>query len=75
MKDVSKHFVGVSSLYVLGKGAGTAIAMEGALKLKETTYVHAEGFSSGALKHGPLAMMKSDIKHATKSTHPFSIST
>jgi glucosamine--fructose-6-phosphate aminotransferase (isomerizing) len=50
----------------LGKGYGTAIALEGALKIKEITYIHAEGFSSGALKHGPLALIDSSEKDATK---------
>ena len=49
----------------MGKGYGTAIALEGALKIKEITYIHAEGFSSGALKHGPLALIDSSEKDAT----------
>jgi len=40
--------------------------MEGALKIKETTYIHAEGFGSGALKHGPLALINSAVKKETK---------
>lgn len=42
---------------MLGKGYGEAVAMEGALKLKEMTYIHAEGYSGGALKHGPFALI------------------
>ena len=42
----------------LGKGYGEPIAMEGALKLKEMCYVHAEGYSGGALKHGPFALIE-----------------
>ena len=41
-------------------GFGEPIAMEGALKLKEIGYLHAEGYSGGALKHGPFAMIESD---------------
>eukprot|EP00903_Cladosiphon_okamuranus_P008174 g7873.t1 len=43
--------------FVLGKGYGEPVAMEGALKLKEMSYIHAEGYSGGALKHGPFALI------------------
>jgi len=46
--------------FVLGKGFGEPIAMEGALKLKEVGYLHAEGYSGGALKHGPFAMIEDE---------------
>lgn len=61
-------------LFVLGKGFGEPIAYEGALKIKEITYIHAEGYSGGALKHGPFALIEKgtpiimlilDDKHAT----------
>ena len=45
-------------MFVLGKGYGEPIAHEGALKLKEITYIHAEGYSGGALKHGPFALIE-----------------
>jgi len=45
------------SFFLLGKDNSEAIAREGALKLKEVAYIHAEGFSSSALKHGPLALI------------------
>jgi hypothetical protein len=45
---------------VNSKGFGEPIAMEGALKFKEIGYLHAEGYSGGALKHGPFAMIESD---------------
>jgi len=41
----------------LGKGPCSAVAKEGALKIKELTYIHAEAFSAGELKHGPLALI------------------
>jgi glucosamine--fructose-6-phosphate aminotransferase (isomerizing) len=47
-----------TSLFILGKGKEEAIAREGALKLKEVTYIHAEGYSSSALKHGPFALIE-----------------
>lgn len=46
------------SLFVLGKGKEEAIAKEGALKIKEVTYIHAEGYSSSALKHGPFGLLE-----------------
>jgi len=46
--------------FVLGKGYGEPVALEGALKIKEMCYLHAEGFSGGALKHGPFALIEDD---------------
>jgi glucosamine--fructose-6-phosphate aminotransferase (isomerizing) len=43
---------------VLGKGSGLSIAKEGALKIKEMTYIHAEAFSAGEMKHGPIALLE-----------------
>src|SRR4030095_9550081 len=45
----------------LGRGALSAIAMEGALKLKEISYIHAEAYAAGELKHGPLALVDADM--------------
>ena len=45
-------------LMVLGKGTGLSIAKEGALKIKEITYIHAEAFSAGEMKHGPIALLE-----------------
>jgi glucosamine--fructose-6-phosphate aminotransferase (isomerizing) len=50
-----------TSLFILGKGAQEAIAKEGALKIKEITYIHAEGYSSSALKHGPFALIEQKL--------------
>ncbi|MCE4608630.1 MAG: SIS domain-containing protein, partial [Caldisphaeraceae archaeon] len=47
-----------SSAYVLGRGLGSAIAMEGALKIKEITYIHAESYPAGESKHGPIALVE-----------------
>lgn len=49
------------SLFVLGKGLAEPIAHEGALKIKEMSYIHAEGYSGGALKHGPFALIESEL--------------
>jgi glucosamine--fructose-6-phosphate aminotransferase (isomerizing) len=44
-------------MFVLGKGLGEPIAQEGALKIKEISYIHAEGYGGGSLKHGPFALL------------------
>ena len=48
------------TMFILGKGQGHAIALEGALKIKEVAYIHAEGYSTAALKHGPFALIDQD---------------
>ena len=45
----------------LGRGTSFAIALEGALKLKEISYIHAEGYAAGELKHGPIALIDEDV--------------
>ena len=57
-KRVASELVGKEHLFVLGKGYGEPIAYEGALKIKELCYLHAEGYSGGALKHGPFALIE-----------------
>ncbi len=60
VKRLANQFDNISStlsMFLLGKGSEEAIAREGALKLKEVAYVHAEGYSSSALKHGPFALI------------------
>lgn len=47
--------------YFIGRGCSFPIAMEGALKLKEISYIHAEGFGAGELKHGPIALIESGV--------------
>ena len=47
-------------LYI-GRGTGYPIAMEGALKLKEISYIHAEGYAAGELKHGPIALIDESV--------------
>lgn len=60
----TQHFLdklNQSSLFILGKGKLENIAKEAALKIKETCYIHAEGYSGSALKHGPFALLEKDI--------------
>ena len=61
IKEVSKQLKDVSDIYILGRGIHYPIASEAALKLKELTYIHAEGIPGGELKHGPLALMDSNV--------------
>jgi glucosamine--fructose-6-phosphate aminotransferase (isomerizing) len=54
-------FKNKKSCFILGKGMGHYIAKEGCLKLKELSYIHAEGYSSSSLKHGPFALLEKDF--------------
>ena len=51
----------VQTMLFLGRGVGFPVALEGALKLKELAYIHAEGFPAGELKHGPIALIEDDL--------------
>ena len=55
------NIINKENLFVLGKGKCEAIAKEGALKIKEISYIHAEGYSGSALKHGPFALLTKDF--------------
>jgi glucosamine--fructose-6-phosphate aminotransferase (isomerizing) len=55
--NIAKEIKNASHIYILGRGIHYPIAKEGALKIKELSYIHAEGFPTGELKHGPLALM------------------
>jgi len=57
LKTLAEFFVDKDHALFLGRGAHYPIAMEGALKLKEISYIHAEGYPAGELKHGPLALV------------------
>ena len=57
----AKDFAGKSHALFLGRGHHFPIALEGALKLKEISYIHAEGYPAGELKHGPLALVDEDM--------------
>ncbi len=57
IKKLAKRYSGVRDFIFIGRGVGFPIAMEGALKLKELSYVHAEGYAAGELKHGPIALL------------------
>ena len=55
--ELAKKYAGYRDFMYFGRGLGHAVALEGALKLKEISYVHAEGVSGGDLKHGPIALL------------------
>ena len=61
IKQLAKVLKDISDIYVLGRGIHFPIAKEAALKLKELTYIHAEGIPAGELKHGPLALMDEHV--------------
>ncbi|WP_336023469.1 glutamine--fructose-6-phosphate transaminase (isomerizing) [Halobellus salinisoli] len=54
---LSREYLNERAYFFIGRGLGCSVAKEGALKFKEVTYEHAEGFASGELKHGPLALV------------------
>ena len=68
IKEIAKIIKNSSSVFFIGRGVNYPIALEGALKLKEISYIHAEGFAAGELKHGPFALL-------TKSTPVIAIVT
>jgi glucosamine--fructose-6-phosphate aminotransferase (isomerizing) len=57
VRDLARELAGERSVLFLGRHVGYPVALEGALKLKELAYMHAEGFAAGELKHGPIALI------------------
>ena len=57
LRELSKEIVVARDVLFLGRGTSYPIAMEGALKLKEISYIHAEGYAAGEMKHGPIALI------------------
>jgi len=60
IKKLAQRYSKVRDFIFIGRGVGFPIAMEGALKLKELSYIHAEGYAAGELKHGPIALLDSE---------------
>mgnify|MGYP002721449012 CR=1 FL=1 len=58
IKELARQMAETPSVLFLGRHVGFPVAMEGALKLKELAYIHAEGFAAGELKHGPIALIE-----------------
>ncbi len=61
MNDIADEFSRSRDFLYLGRGANFPIALEGALKLKEISYIHAEGYAAGELKHGPIALIDREM--------------
>ncbi len=59
--NIAKRYVDARDVLFLGRGLSFPIALEGALKLKEISYVHAEGYAAGEMKHGPIALLDSSV--------------
>ena len=57
VRAVAHDLAKARDVLYLGRGAMYALALEGALKLKEISYIHAEGYAAGELKHGPIALI------------------
>ena len=61
VRALARELAGSSSVLFLGRHVGYPVALEGALKLKELAYMHAEGFAAGELKHGPIALIEDGV--------------
>jgi glucosamine--fructose-6-phosphate aminotransferase (isomerizing) len=61
IKHIAKRYMRAKDMLFLGRGTGFPIALEGALKLKEISYIHAEGYAAGEMKHGPIALIDEDM--------------
>ncbi|MER5808964.1 glutamine--fructose-6-phosphate transaminase (isomerizing) [Streptomyces sp. NPDC002033] len=61
VRELARSLAGKNTVLFLGRHVGYPVALEGALKLKELAYMHAEGFAAGELKHGPIALIEQDV--------------
>lgn len=61
LDELARHYHRASDFLYLGRGLNYPIALEGALKLKEISYIHAEGYPAGEMKHGPIALIDEDL--------------
>jgi glucosamine--fructose-6-phosphate aminotransferase (isomerizing) len=61
IEEIARKYVHARDFLFLGRGVGFPTALEGALKLKELSYIHAEGYASGEMKHGPIALIDDDV--------------
>ncbi len=68
-EDIAKRFYQRSDFLYLGRGINYPIALEGALKLKEISYIHAEGYPAGEMKHGPIALIDEQLPVVTLAPH------
>jgi glucosamine--fructose-6-phosphate aminotransferase (isomerizing) len=61
IERIAKHYFKSSDFLYLGRGPNFPVALEGALKLKEISYIHAEGYPAGEMKHGPIALIDENM--------------
>jgi glucosamine--fructose-6-phosphate aminotransferase (isomerizing) len=61
LRDIAHEIAKARDVLFLGRGTSYPIALEGALKLKEISYIHAEGYAAGEMKHGPIALIAEDV--------------
>jgi glucosamine--fructose-6-phosphate aminotransferase (isomerizing) len=61
IKKIAQKYMDASDFFFIGRGFSYPTALEGALKLKEVTYIHGEGYAAGELKHGPLALIDDNV--------------
>ena len=61
LEGAAQPFINAKSALFLGRGIGVPVAMEGALKLKEISYIHAEAYPAGEMKHGPIALITDEV--------------
>jgi len=61
LEEIAHRVAEARDVLYLGRGTSFPIALEGALKLKETSYIHAEGYAAGEMKHGPIALIDEDV--------------
>ena len=69
IKDISRIFTYAHNFLYLGRGVNYPVAMEGAMKLKEISYIHAEGYPAAEMKHGPIALVDQDMPIVFLATH------
>lgn len=69
IKEVSRMFTYAHNFLYLGRGINYPVALEGALKLKEISYIHAEGYPAAEMKHGPIALVDQDMPIVFIATH------
>jgi len=61
IKEIAKYFIDKNNAIYLGRGVNFPVALEGALKLKEISYIHAEGYPAAEMKHGPIALIDEEM--------------
>ena len=61
VRQIARKMAASGNALFIGRGTNYPLALEGALKLKEITYIHAEGYAAGELKHGPIALIDKDL--------------